>query len=150
MPGPTQGITVRQTLDTQQDATTTAFRSVFPRPFAGYAQPGRLVNLHFRCNFLIMQQGAGGFGFRFNGGNSPMNAFRNYFDLDTGFVNMANYNSIATTMTVIPGGSTTGLLQFEGTFNATQNPLDLVWRQNSADPLPSSILVGSYMEIVLL
>lgn len=150
MPGPTRGIAVRRTLDTQQDKSNSVALTSLGLTIAGFGKVGQSVNIHFRCVFLLQSQGAGGFRFRFTGINSPMNAFRSYYDIDTGFVNMANLLSVVAPITIATGGSTPCQMQFEGTCNSTNAAIDLQWAQGAADPALSSVFVGSFIEVVAL
>jgi len=81
-----------------------------------------------------------------------MMAFRKFYDVDTGggAVAYASYTSVVSPFVFVSGGSSIDLLEFEGTCNSTSSPFDLQWGQNSTDALASSIMVGSFMEVIAL
>lgn len=120
--------------------------------FANYGKNsiGSLKKFHFRAWLKLQQLGAGGFRFRFSGANSPMQGYRIGFDPAIPGVVLQDWNTVVSSITYAPTDGQINILVLEGTVNfaPTSTGLDLQFAQGAADPAASTILAGSYMEIV--
>jgi hypothetical protein len=138
------GIRVVSIVPVQVDSFDQTLIDIFTFPSYGV---GRMV--HFKVFLLVKQNGAGGFRFLFSNLGLSNQAIKKQWDGNTlavtfGVIPNANPNLFT------PTGTNRGLIEVEG--SGTQNAQNTIFRfaQNTPDVAASSVLFGSWMELVAI